>query len=278
MFGYVLANRTALTEAELTRYRSCYCGLCHAIGADYGALRRVALSYDMTFLVLLLSSLYEPQERQAEGRCLVHPLHRHPLWQTEFTHYAAAMNVALAYYQRLDDWTDDHAPVAWAQARLFSGSIASITAAYPRQVEAISGALTALRELELRDLQDPDRTAGTFGGLMAALFTPREDRWTPLLQQLGEALGRYVYLLDALVDLPDDLRRGRYNPLRTRGEAGLTRDDFAPVLRMHLGECTDAFERLPLVQDVGLMRNILYSGVWARFAPPRRRGKEADHV
>lgn len=278
MFGYVLANRATLTESERHRYQSCYCGLCHAIGEDFGALQRLALSYDMTFLILVLSSLYEPQTQEAEARCAVHPLRRHSLWQNEFTHYAAAMNVALAYYQRLDDWNDEHAPLAWAQSRLFAGSIGAISAEYPRQVEAITHSLAALRSMEEQDLQAPDQAAGAFGSLMAALFSLREDRWTPLLQQLGEALGRYVYLLDALVDLPEDLRRGRYNPLRTRGEDGLTRGDFVPILRMHLGECTDAFERLPLVQDVGLMRNILYSGVWARFAPPRRRGKEADHV
>ena len=117
MFGYVLANRQALSEAELARYRGCYCGLCHAIGRAYGQPQRFALSYDLTFLVLLLSSLYEPPETQAQRRCLAHPLRRHGQWQSEFTGYAAAMNVALAYYQRLDDWTDDHAPLAWAESR-----------------------------------------------------------------------------------------------------------------------------------------------------------------
>ena len=113
---------------------------------------------------------------------------------------------------------------------------------------------------------------------MAALFSPRQDRWTPLLQQMGEALGRYIYLLDALADLPEDLRKNRYNPLRSRAEAGLTRETLLPVLQILMGECTDAFERLPLVQDVGLMRNILYSGVWARYHALNRSGKEADHV
>lgn len=278
MFGYVLANREALSEVELQRYRGCYCGLCRAIARDFGPLQRFALSYDLTFLALLLSSLYEPEEQHRDSRCMVHPLRRHGQWESEFTHYAAAMNVALAYYQRLDDWIDDHAPLAWAESRAFSGSIPSIAAAFPRQVQAITGALEALRDLERRDMQEPDLPAAAFGGLMAVLFTPREDRWTPLLRQMGEALGRYIYLLDALCDLPEDLRRGRYNPLRTRGQAGLTPEAFLPILQMLMGECTDAFERLPLVQDVGLLRNILYSGVWARYHALGRRGKEADHV
>ena len=77
MFGYVLANRQALSEAELARYRGCYCGLCHAIGRAYGQPQRFALSYDLTFLVLLLSSLYGPPGTQAQRRCLAHPLRPH---------------------------------------------------------------------------------------------------------------------------------------------------------------------------------------------------------
>ena len=46
-----------------------------------------------------------------------------------------------------------------------------------------------------------------------------------------------------------------------------------------MGECTDAFERLPLVQDVDILRNILYSGVWLRYyQDTRENGKEAYHV
>ena len=62
MFGYVLADKSNLSEAQFQRYRSCYCGLCHEIGRSYGSLQRLALNYDMAFLVLLLTSLYEPEE------------------------------------------------------------------------------------------------------------------------------------------------------------------------------------------------------------------------
>ena len=37
-----------------------------------------------------------------------------------------------------------------------------------------------------------------------------------------------------------------------------------------------AFERLPLLEDAEIMRNILYSGVWLRFenATERRKAKK----
>ena len=61
MFGYVIADLGRLTEAQRLRYHSVYCGLCRALYADYGAAGALALTYDMTFLTLLLAALYEPE-------------------------------------------------------------------------------------------------------------------------------------------------------------------------------------------------------------------------
>ena len=40
--------------------------------------------------------------------------------------------------------------------------------------------------------------------------------------------------------------------------------DYA-LLSMLLADCTIAFEKLPMVQDITLMRNILYAGVWQKY-------------
>ena len=55
MFGYVIANKDIMTEEQEARYRACYCGLCHALHRRHGSLSRVTLTYDMTFLILLLT-------------------------------------------------------------------------------------------------------------------------------------------------------------------------------------------------------------------------------
>ena len=72
MFGYILANRDDLTPEQLARYRACYCGLCKTLGERYGLSGRAALTYDMTFLVLQLSSLYEPECEQGQELSLIH--------------------------------------------------------------------------------------------------------------------------------------------------------------------------------------------------------------
>lgn len=277
MFGYVVADRGSLTAEQEQRYRSCYCGLCHTIGQEFGLLQRAALNYDMTFLVLLLSSLYEPEEKQTSRRCLAHPAARHEHWSTPITSYAAAMNMALAYYNCMDDWHDDRSPKALLQALLFRRASRQAAALYPQKDQAIRACMERLSALEQENTQEPDPAANAFGSLMGELFVWKDDRWAPLLRQLGQSLGRFIYLLDAVSDLPEDKKRRRYNPLLSRLEAGQRQADFLPLLQLMIGECADAFERLPLVQDVELMRNILYTGVWAKLSREGRR-KEDIHV
>lgn len=279
MFGYVVADRTALSEEEIQRYQGCYCGLCRVIGQQYGTMRRLALNYDITFLVLLLSSLYEPDEQTTSGRCLAHLGKPKSFWSTEITGYGAAMNVALAYYHCMDDWQDDRSAKAFLQAKLFQTSEHTISTQYPRQSVAIRQCIASLKEIETKQLQDPDAGANAFGALMGQLLIWKEDRWAPVLYRLGESLGRYIYLLDALLDLPKDIRTGAYNPFTSRYQQGLKKEDYLPVLKILMGECTEAFEQLPLLQDLSLLRNILYSGVWTRFyAGNSPSDKEESHV
>lgn len=71
MFGYLVAAPELMTEPQLGRYRAAYCGLCRSLRARHGQISGLTLTYDMTFLVLFLSSLYEPEETNRGGhmRC-----------------------------------------------------------------------------------------------------------------------------------------------------------------------------------------------------------------
>ena len=116
MFGYVIADLARLDTAQQARYKSFYCGLCRALYRGYGPVPALALTYDMAFLTLFLSALYEPDERSGAARCLRHPVQAQSWTQTEFTSYAAAMNCLLAYENRRDDWHDDQRLSAAAAA------------------------------------------------------------------------------------------------------------------------------------------------------------------
>ena len=107
MFGFVTANMKELTKAQQDRYGSVYCGICRRIRLQSGQIARMGLSYDMAFLALLLMSLYEPEEESGRNGCMMHPIKRRPWVDNCYIRYCADMNVALAYYNCLDDWQDD---------------------------------------------------------------------------------------------------------------------------------------------------------------------------
>ena len=64
MFGYITVDKPEMKVKDFYRYKAYYCGLCKSLQENYGLKGRVTLSYDVTFLVLVLTSLYEPKEEK----------------------------------------------------------------------------------------------------------------------------------------------------------------------------------------------------------------------
>lgn len=272
MFGYVTASFKELTKEQQHRYNSVYCGICRRIQAQSGNVARLTLRYDMAFLALLLMSLYEPEEVSGKNACLPHPLTKKPWVDNPYIRYAADMNVALAYYNCLDDWHDDGSRSAKQMAKLLETHLPEIESRYPRQCKAIRECICQLSKMEKENCPNPDEPAACFGELMAQLLVYKEDLWAPALRQMGDSLGRFIYLLDAALDYDKDEKKEKYNPYLAMG----TGKDWArweEYLVLTMGRCTTAFEMLPLVQDKALLNNILYSGVWVNY---RRKGKEED--
>ena len=270
MFGYVVANWKELNEDLQNRYQAAYCGVCRRIREQSGNFSRLGLRYDMAFLALLLSSLYEPEEDGGKQACLMHPIKKRPWFDNEYVRYAADMNVALAYFNCLDDWQDEGKVAAKVMADAFGRHYPAIAERYPRQCRAIGDCIRRLSELEKENCPNPDEVANCFGRLMAELLVYREDLWATDLRQMGMALGRFIYLLDGAVDYRKDKKQGKYNPYIAMGsEEDWPRWEQYLVLAM--ARCTESYERLPLVQDKALLDNILYSGVWVGY-----KGKKTE--
>ena len=265
MFGFVTAQLKLLSEEQAARYRQCYCGLCHSLKERHGELARFTLTYDMTFLILLLSSLYEPDEKENEAKCAPHPFKAQQYWQNEISSYAADMNVALAYLNCIDDWKDDWSISSLAEAKLMQKSYNGICEKYPRQCRAMKECLEKLSELEEKRINDADAASKAFGSLMAELFVYKEDYWSGYLRRFGMALGQFIYIMDTCIDLRDDKRYYKFNPMLHLFNRIDEKEQFKAILEMLMAECVKAFEALPLLQDAELIQNILCFGVWTQF-------------
>jgi hypothetical protein len=272
MFGFVMADVRELTQEQKQRYLAVYCGICRRIRQQSGQLARLGLSYDMAFLALLLMSLYEPEEETGDRACGLHPVKPRKWVDNEYIRYAADMNVALGYYNALDDYEDEGKQTAKLAASVLQKRCPAIAEAYPRQCKAMEECIAKLSQLEKDGCTNPDEPAGCFGALMAELFVYREDLWVDTLRQMGMALGRYIYLADAAIDYRRDKRKGSYNPFLAMGMEEAP-DKWEQYLVLAMGRCTEYFERLPLVQDKKILDNILYSGVWMEYRSRQKRTK-----
>lgn len=270
MFGYVLINPRALSKEERQRYNKHYCGLCHQLSERYGSIGRSTLTYDMTFLSILVSSLYELDEREGGQHCISHPIRKQSYVETDITAYAADMNIILTYYNLLDDVNDDNNPVAKQRSEILEKYLPKINEQYPKQCSIIKDRLQQLGKMEAANELNPDLPANCFGELMGSVFVWREDEYAEGLWRMGAALGRFIYLLDAVNDLRADIKKQRYNPLIAMNET-----EFTPMLTVMMAECTAEFEKLPIKRDRHILQNVLYSGVWQRYRIRKKKGVDA---
>ena len=151
-------------------YRGYYCGLCQELHKRYGRVGQMLLNYDMTFLVLLLTGLYEPKEEQHLGRCVAHPAQKHSQIRNEITGYAADMTVLLAYQKALDDWRDEKSRPKRVLAMTLYPHYKELRQKYPRQARMLESCIRRLSAAELEGSSDLDYVAGLTGKFLGELF------------------------------------------------------------------------------------------------------------
>ena len=267
MFGYININRQELTEESAKAYQSYYCGLCQKLKSNCGTKGQMLLNYDMTFLIVLLTGLYELEHEEVTFTCPIHPTRKQRAWINEATEYAADMNVILAYYNLEDDWKDERAYTKKAFAKMLTKDYERIKQKYGRQVQAVETYMEKLAAAEKAGEENIDVIAGLTGEMVGEIFDWREDEWSEELRCLSFYLGKYVYLMDAYEDIEKDKKRQEYNPLsKMVCEKEGDFETFAKLLLTSMmSECAKSFERLPILVPADILRNILYSGVWSRY-------------
>lgn len=276
MFGYVVVNKSELKFREFDEYRAYYCGLCNILEQKYGMLAKTTLSYDMTFLYLLLSGLYEPKEKRYQCFCPVHPVQRCHLVVNPIAEYVADMNLILAYYKAQDDWTDEK---KWGK-KLFAlrmqKNLEQLKQKYPAKTERIQKLIQENTRYERAKEENLDKMAGVTGEIMAEIYAYRQDEWEDSLRQMGFFIGKFIYIMDAWDDWEEDEKKHRYNVLRSYRNQPQFDEWCGQIMLLMMSECTRAFEMLPILKNVELMRNILYGGVWNRYKQKMRERMEGE--
>lgn len=290
MFGYVLPRRDKLTPEAQERYRAAYCGLCRCLQQRYGFRARFLVNYDMTFLYFLLArgeakpacACFCPARCVKKKKCL-------PV--DEAMEYAADLTVLLSWWKLCDARNDGS---FWKRQGAVMG-LAFYRRAYkkakarrPAADALFAEKLKRLDALEQTKCASIDRSADAFASLLRhcteTLTVETERRIT---EHLLYHVGRYLYLVDALEDLPKDVVSDSYNPLRYRyglENGHLSEQDKASLLESIEGSISmaaSALELLPSLPDRAILENIVYYGFPAVLYSVadgsfRKRGKQHE--
>lgn len=260
MFGYVTIDKMELRFKEYYSYKGYYCGLCMSLKNKYSNFSRLTLNYDMTFLILLLSSLYEPENKICNSRCIVHPSKKQLIIQNDITEYAAGINIILSYYNLKDNWNDERDIKSFVIAKLLKREFKRASSELMIKSEKIKERLMNISLLEQQNTDDIDKVSNEFGHLMEEIILYKEDVWEKTLRKLGFFLGKYIYLLDAYEDMEKDKKNNSYNPFNNLNVENI--DKYAKdILMLNLSFLSEEVEKLPLVQDKEIIENIIYSGI-----------------
>lgn len=271
MFGYVVVNEPELRIREFHEYRSYYCGLCRTLKEKYGIRGQITLSYDMTFLAMLLSLLYEPQETERLNRCALHPVKKQRVKGNEMIDYVADMNVLLTWYKCRDDFRDEGKIIEGIYAKSIKKRVKDIGLCYKRQKKAVKECMDSLIMLEKAGDSDIDQLSGVFGHLLGEVFVVKQDEWEKYLRHIGFYIGKFIYIVDAYEDLEQDRKKGCFNPfLEKEKEEGFDKW-VKQLLTMAAAEFANTFEKLPIVENADILRNVIYSGIWTKYEEVKKK-------
>lgn len=309
MLGYVKIDKGELKVREYEVYTGYYCGVCKSIGRRYGQLPRMVLSYDAAFLAILLASLNDESDTPVQEHCIAHPvIKKKTVIRNRAIDYAGDVMLILAWYKLADDAADEGKAYAKPVMLMMKRIFRRLNSLYPELCSSVKCHLSALSALEREKCASIDMAAEAFSKIMEDIFTeglqavygseppqhePPGDRGDPgisgmqdgpcgfaspgsdtreLLARAGYHLGKWVYMIDAVDDIEENIESGAYNPLLFRFKfdaANETADEFRariePDLRFNLyhylamlSRCTDS---LDIRKNAGIIENVIYFGL-----------------
>lgn len=270
MFGFVRPLRGELKVREWERFQSVYCGLCHTIRRHYGIFQTSLLSYDCTYLALILDSLESGGGDTCRKRCMMHPLRKRTCaCESEGLIRAAAVSVILQWHKLGDTISDEHGLKRFAARFLrffLRRGYQKAARDLPEFDHCTLQCLTQLSELERQKTASLDRPADAFANILRAAVAGYNGD-SRILEEMFYHTGRWIYLVDACADINDDFASGSYNPVILRWQ--LTQAELLPpvkdamnhTLLQSLAASYHAYILLHPYRDAGIIENILCQGL-----------------
>lgn len=274
MLGYVTCEKPEMKIREFELYNGYYCGVCKSIGRRYGQLPRMTLSYDAAFLAVVLAGIFDEKEDITQEHCIIHHIKKKTIVRNEAIDYAADVMLILAWNKFRDDVLDEKKVRAKGLLLLFNRTYKKLKKSYPELCEKIEFHLSNLSKLESEKCKSIDRVAEPFARIMEIVFSNYYIKENQMLSRFGYHLGKWIYLMDALEDIEDNIDTGAYNPLVYRYEYTKkeSKEDFRKRiyndvernLLIYLDEMGKMVNQLDLKKNKEIVENIVFMGLLRR--------------
>ncbi len=267
MFGYVTPEKAELKIKEYEVFKAYYCGLCRSIGRR-SSVSRVGLTYDMTFLSILLSAIYSEKMEVQKGFCSLKMRKIGIITEDSCIGYTADMNILLCNRKLMDNYRDDKKLIYLAGAALVKNK--KSCGCLEDRLQTIDNCLGKINTLEREGCSNIDEISHYFANLTGEIFTFRDDNNGKILRNMGYNLGKWIYIIDAFDDIERDIKSGSYNAiLKNYGykgqEIGSFKKEIIENVKFTLIRCLQqmsvAYELLSLKRNKGLLDNIIYLGL-----------------
>lgn len=263
MFGYVNVYKDLLKVRDYNTFRGYYCGLCKQLGKSFNQLTRFGLSYDMTFLAILMSSLDDRRVEVKNQICIAHPLTKRPvIYDDDGIKYSAEISIILTYLKLKDDWEDEKSFKSFARLFYYFPNKKAIKN-HKIKYKSIEGYMKKLKSLEEENCPNIDAVADCFGKVLEVIFD--KDNSNKALAWLGYHIGRFIYITDAYSDIEKDIKNNSYNPfvamLGKELDINNLKESVKSSLEFTLSEISNAYNLLDIKKNKDLLDNIIYLGL-----------------
>ena len=272
MFGYIKPFKAELKVKEWEAYQGIYCGLCKQLAQRYGLFARMTLNYDFVFLAMMDMALREQRIHFCQCNCITHPFKKRTCCQSNQSLALCCDIAMLLTCYKLEDDLADEGLLRRTAVRLvlpFARRDREKAAQYrPQLAEQMQQLMQQQNRLEQEGCAQVDLAAEPTALLMQQVFAALSD--DPMrkraLERFGYLLGRWTYLIDALDDWEEDVRRGRYNPFARQAQQqeitpGEQYRQARGTLYLTIAEMRKAYDLLGIRSLDSILENVLDLGL-----------------
>lgn len=269
MFGYVRTDTPYLYIKDERLYRAMYCGLCKGIAQTSGNAARMGLSYDITFLSVVMHNILGIDVKIEKQHCLTHCIRSRDMAEVdELTRQLGALNTILVYFKYTDDIEDGDR--GRGKRLWFKKGFRKAVKKYPEIAKIVRDNLAEQAKVEKAQTDSVDRAADATATMLAEFSNyALGEKKSVHTRNLFYAVGKWIYLIDALDDYDKDKKKGAYNPFLLAYKAeckkalveGKHAEEVAFIFRSLFFDIRESLSQIPFHFNKDLSDNILLRGL-----------------